>query len=314
MAKGLGRFLDHYQQVSMASDRELYSQKILRVSAIISASSRPAEHYLKELWSKDLKKRLEESSPILVAWFVEIEKTTRLCLEKGTPLRELLVDCARFVRADEVRVRKALLLKRQFAFQGAVLAVAPWGVVYFNGWPEFNAPFLLGVSMQIVGLAIFVYFTKTLTKEDRGETIAVRKLLLLMWIRCSAGLQIIEALRESVAESFRDLPTDLQMNWHSWSEGFLCHGKQLFYQWPRNYELSAQSATALQSLIAEGAGLLPYLKSALECLEQQRQFEWEEKLSLAPSRMSLILCAFFAPAVFFLLVSTLWNQLQIMIE
>lgn len=314
MASLLAKFLNRTNYYPVIPHRETYSQKILRVSALVAASHRPAEHHLKEIWSPELRHSLLQQSPILAQWFDEVERATRLCVQQGKSLQDVLVDCAQMVRSDEVRIQKAKILKKQFAFQGAVLVVAPWGVVYFCGWPHWNGPLLIGSVLQAVGLGIFSWFANNLTKETWCESHSVRRLYLLFWIRSACGADALGALKESLQVALAEATDDLKIHWMSWYEGFKSHGKRLFYQWPRSYHLSEQYASALQSLLSEGAALGNYLKCALQCMEYDRQFKWEEKLSLAPSRMSLILCGFFAPAVFFLLLSTLWNQLQVMIE
>lgn len=240
-------------------------------------------------------------------WLGEILRLLEEASRLGAPCGPLLRECAAMVRGEERRMGRLKACERQFAFQGAVLAVIPWAAVLAAGPLQWNAPAAGALALQAGGLCIFALMLKRLRGVDGSEGSALRVLLLFTALRLKAGLGMREALEESIA----GLPPegDVGRHWRSWAE-LRRRGQGEQQKWSPLLEESPRLALALESLESQGAPSTEFILGYADHVEALRTQAWEEKIAVLPSKLSLLLCGVFAPAVFLALLSSLWPILR----
>jgi hypothetical protein len=218
------------------------------------------------------------------------------------------------VRREERQWARLQGLKRQFAFQGAVALVVPWGAAALAGSVSANPPALAGAGFQALGLVAFQWFTSRTLRESDSEARWLAEFLTGAWLRVSSGSSLGAALAAALDAATPSVGRKLGPAawWRLWlravtgapSEQGAC------FAWPEELGRSRAVSEALASLLRAGAPAGEVLSEWVERLEEDRQEELEERIGALPVKLSLCFCLFFTPAVFLILFGALWPSLS----
>lgn len=284
---------------------------------------------LSHLKSKMQSHLLMKQDHVMLEWNHEILAVLEQIQLLGASCATLLRDLAHCVRDDEKRLKKVSTLEKQFAFQGAVVIILPWGAVALTNHFSWNIPTLIGFIFQLMGALLFSAMVRRMRKADHGEVSLLRNLMMAVWIRTRAGLSLAESLRavilagQRTSASLQTVPGSIQFKdkfkhqfldqfnaqWRQWFQSLERASEEPALIWLRNYPESNFLAQALEPLMLQGAPTASFLGYHLQYLEELRHTEWEQKLVMMPSYLSLLFCGFFAPSAFFLLLGSLWDQI-----
>lgn len=229
-------------------------------------------------------------------------------LPLGAPIGRLLREIQPMVRKEERQWSRLQGIERQFAFQGAIALVLPWAVAALSGGIELNGFTAAGAGFQALGLGAFYLMLARATRRKQGEAAWVFDLALAAWMRVLAGMSLYAAL----VASLKALPAaEWQTSWNRWVAAYDSGSPGLEnFDWPKTMEHSPMVAGLLLTLLRSGAPAGEALADWVSQADDERQFELEERLSGIPTRLSLIFCGFFAPAVFLVLMGGLWPTLK----
>ena len=131
------------------------------------------------------------------------------------------------------------------------------------------------------------------------------------WMRAHAGLSLHAALEASLqaAPSLRMLM--IKEKWQDWLRAYSGGSTALdVFTWPSHMARSRVAASLLSSLLRSGSPAVETLADYISQIDDDRQASFEERIGALPVRLSLGFCAFFAPAVFLVLLGALWPSLQ----
>jgi hypothetical protein len=244
----------------------------------------------------------------LLHWSESICLAVRDALPLGTPLGRLLAEIQPMIRREERHWRRLQALERQFGFQGGIAVVLPWAVAGLSGGVQFNFFTFAGAVFQILGLIAFYFVINRATRRQVDESAWVFDLLVAGWMRVLAGMSLHNALRSS-------LDAVESSSWHAaWKNWVRAYEGGSFehhaFGWPAQMKVSGDCAQLFIALLKSGSPAAETLADLIAQLDDDRQAELEERLNTVPTKLSLTFCGFFTPAVFLILLGTLWPALK----
>ncbi len=255
--------------------------------------------FMEEFYDTDSLKAKNGKSDLV--WLNEIKVCFEAALIKGAPLAKLLRQLSRFVRCHEQWTKKLNSLKQQFALQLAIVFTLPWSLVFFFGtrWTlmlnellkfSFLAWFFIaGLCFQAIGIFSFCllfYFAKKNIFE--GEWVKLRGFLVRVYCSVESGSNLSQALQRKDDESAWLELTGLGRKVQRWSD---------------------QIREVLRHFLNSGAPSSEVILDLIEGLELEREDDWITLQGKLPTYLSLILCLFFVPAFFLILMGLTWTQI-----
>ncbi|MEW6057513.1 MAG: type II secretion system F family protein [Bdellovibrionota bacterium] len=247
-------------------------------------------------------------SPRCLRWCDQLCVALRTAIPLGAPVAEVLRELYPLVIREERRWMKLKVIERQFGFQGALALVVPWAVAAVVGTVPLNYWGLGGAVFQSIGLAAFCLLVRKATDEKVDESSWLFDFMMNVWMQIEAGVHLHKAVQTSVQA---DPSSPFARQWMQWmasveTNGSLAKG----FVWPERFELSAEVSNVLTHLLQTGAPGSDFLSTSIAQLEDEKQASQEEQLALVPTKISLVFCGFFTPAVFLIFIGALWPELS----
>jgi hypothetical protein len=273
--------------------------------------------FLFRRWRTEKPVRGKRKTPQAIALRADtIIEVLQESLAFGAPSEQLLARLQPMIRLEERHWTKLGIIERQYAFQGALAVVVPWAVAALVGELDPNPAMLLGAAFQIMGLGAFTIAVRRAlmpSASDYKEGVWIFELLLATWMRVLSGTSLHEGLLRSLEQS-KD--GEVAQTWRSWISSYTAKGVTVAvgadssFRWPRHLESSAEAVRFLEPLLVRGAAASEALGTLLNQMDDERQFNLEERLSGLSVRLSLIFTVSFTPAVFAILVGALWPMIK----
>lgn len=247
-------------------------------------------------------------NPSLFRWNDRLCGAIQEALPLGGPVGQLLREVQPMIRREEKHWVKQQAVERQFGFQGAIAMVLPWGVASLSGGIELNIMTASGAVFQALGLGAFYLIIHRASRPVAREQAWLFEYLVAAWMRVRAGLSLFAgleaALRGSEVSAYRQA-------WQRWLKAHEGGATELeAFAWPASMEQSPELGRLLHALLKTGAPAAETLADLINQLDDERQAEFEERIGTLPTRLSLAFCALLTPAVFLVLLGSLWPSLQ----
>lgn len=292
------------------SKQTLLSAEISRGRALLAggASAHETLSMLRQWVLRVPARGPKRPSPSILRWNESVCAVVREVMPLGAPVGRLLREVQPMVRREERHFAKQQGVERQFAFQAAIAVVIPWAVASLSGGIHLNPLTLAGAAFQGVGLFLFGVIVKRASRISDHEQNWLFDFLVGAWMRVLAGMSLHTALEAALEMA----PTDnYKKMWRGWFVAYSGGAWQLdSFFWPESMPQSRPAAALMLALLRSGAPASETLADYISQIDDDRQAALEERIGGLPVRLSLGFCAFFAPAVFLILLGALWPSIQ----
>lgn len=292
-----------------AKKNYLLSNEVSRGRALLAGGAATQEvlGLLRQWGVRAPKKGSRRAIESLLGWNDKLVAVLSESLPLGSPVGRILKESQSMIKREERLWLKLQGLERQYALQASIALVLPWAVAAFAGDISLNFYSILGFVFQVIGVLFFLLIVKSATKTPVDELTRVFDLLVSIWMRSLAGV----SLHSSIEVSVRNIPhSNFASTWKNWLTSFDSAGNVEKFDWPSELSASRDIGALLGSLLRSGAPASETLSDFIGQIDDERQAALEDRIGSVPTRLSLAFCAFFAPAVFFILMGALWPTLQ----
>ena len=232
-----------------------------------------------------------------------LEHTLKDAAHSGASVESLLKETLPRVRRLERFAVKMDGLERQFAFQAAIAIVLPWFVVFVQpGAIQFNFLYVIGGFFQCVGALLFYWLLVRSSRSPSIEKDYLFQFLSCVWMGVKCGSSLSAAVMHAFDRlGLKPHEKIYHRYWKLWFERE--HNQQAVFEWPLWAAESRSVADILSSLSQSGAPAAEVLSNLLSEIEDDRQDTFEQRLQELPTRLALVFCLSFTPAVFCILRS-----------
>lgn len=241
-----------------------------------------------------------------------LETAAAEAIHTGASVQSLLKLVSPRVRRLERFAARMDGLEKQFGFQGAIVLVLPWAVAAAQKSFTFNWFYVAALGFQIAGGLLFFLLLSRVQRSTSRENDFLLVFLTKTWMRVECGENLDLALNNALQSGADKRHRDFRLYWIKWRTGIRTGAlvSSDFFSWPPWMSESADVGRILLSLLDSGAPAADTLANLVAELEDARHDDFEQRVQEIPTRLSLIFCVSFTPAVFLILIGSLWPNLN----
>ncbi len=245
-------------------------------------------------------------------WCELIEEVLTHSLHTGSSITVILNEIHPLIRQEERQIQKVKSIEKQFAFQGAIIAVLPWMVVGLFGSIQLHLFAAIGITLQTIGLLLLLFIIRKTLHQKKSESSFLKEITAMIWIRVLSGNSLPDAIEKAIiqTEGNASNQSNYLMQWKHWYLAMKTKNDSQDEFFDIHFVFSRELSEVFQRLVEMGAPSLQVLSETYKQIEEECRNQLEERILALPTVLSLVLSFFLTPACILIIMGIVWPQIQ----